>query len=242
MDTQILADIGLTNAEIKVYLALLELGSSASGPIIEKSGLQSSVVFMTLSRLTQKGFVSSVKEGKRSYYQASNPKHIVDYINEKKEKFESVLPQLLSKQALAKENPGATLFRGMRGMRELLYELLEAGGRTHCTMGSPHESTMMGDAWWASYHKKRAAMGIYAKLIFNESLREWAKVIKYPEKHTEIKFTAKGFEPLTETIIRNDKVGIIIWTEKPIGILMHNKILASSYDKFFGLIWKTARH
>ncbi|MBI4174537.1 MAG: BlaI/MecI/CopY family transcriptional regulator, partial [Candidatus Aenigmarchaeota archaeon] len=131
MDTRILEDIGLTNAEIKVYLALLELGSSTSGPVIEKSGLQSSVVFMTLQKLTEKGLVSSVKEGKRSHYHASNPKHIAEYINEKKEKFEEMLPQLLSRRALAKERPEALLFRGIRGIKELLYELLEAGGREH---------------------------------------------------------------------------------------------------------------
>ena len=47
MDTAILEDIGLTNAEIKVYLSLLELGTATAGPIIEKSCLQSSVVHMT---------------------------------------------------------------------------------------------------------------------------------------------------------------------------------------------------
>src|SRR3989344_661405 len=87
MDTQILEDIGLTNAEIKVYLALLELGSSSAGPVIEKSGLQNSVVHMTLNRLLDKGFVSYYMEGKRTHYQAANPKHLVDYINEKKELF-----------------------------------------------------------------------------------------------------------------------------------------------------------
>jgi len=38
MDVSILEDLGLTQAEIKVYLALLELGSSSAGRILEKSG------------------------------------------------------------------------------------------------------------------------------------------------------------------------------------------------------------
>ena len=42
------------------------------------------------------------------------------------------------------------------------------------------------------------------------------------------------------TIIRNDKVGILIWTEKPIGILIHNKAVVDSYEKFFEILWKTA--
>lgn len=61
MNTQILEDIGLTNAEIKVYLALLELGTATAGPILEKSHLQNSVVHMTLNKLIEKGFVTFVK-------------------------------------------------------------------------------------------------------------------------------------------------------------------------------------
>jgi len=239
MDTQILEDVGLTNAEIRVYLALLELGSSTSGPVIERSELQSSVVFMALTKLMSKGFVSVVKEGKRRYYQASNPKHISDYLDEKKKRFESILPGLISRQSMAKEKPEAVLFRGIRGIKELLYELLEAGGKEHHTIGSTKESLMLGGVWWLNYHKKRAAKGIEAGLVFNESLRKWHAEEKYPK--AEVRYTRQGFEPLTETIIRNDKVGIIIWNEKPIGVLIHNKTVAESYDKFFGLIWKAAR-
>ncbi|MBI2548755.1 hypothetical protein HYW21_05385 [Candidatus Woesearchaeota archaeon] len=238
MDTQILEEIGLSNAEIKVYLALLELGTSRAGPILEKSGLQNSVVHMTLNKLIDRGFVTFVKEGKRNHYQATNPKHIVAYINEKKERFEQILPALLLKQQQSKKKPEVITFRGIKGMRELLYELLEAGGKEHHTFGSSIKSLMMGDAWWVNYHRKRAAKQIKARLIFNESLKQWCNIHKYPK--ATYKFTKIGFEPLTETIVRNDKIGIIIWTEKPLGVLLHNKEAAESYDKFFTLIWHTA--
>lgn len=237
MDQKILEDIGLTNAEIKVYTALLELGTSTAGPIIEKSGLQSSVVFMTLSKLVNKGLISFVKEGKRNYYSASNPNHILEYINEKKERFEAVLPELLLKQQMAKKKPEVVTFRGIRGIRALLYELLDAGGNEHHTFGSTEKSLMLGDEWWVSYHRKRAGKGIYAKLLFNESLRTWAAETKY--KNGEVRYTSKGFEPLTETIIRNDKIGIILWTETPIGVIIHEKSAADSYDQFFKLLWET---
>ena len=237
METKILGDLGFTNAETKVYLALLELGVSTAGPIIEKSGLQSSVVHMTLNKLVNKGFVSYVKQGKRNHYQPANPKHILEYIDDKKEQFNKILPELLLKRESAKSKSEVTTFRGVKGIRELLYELLEAGGKTHHTFGSSKDSLMMGDPFWLSYHKKRAAKGIKAKLLFNESLREWCDVNLYPK--TEYKFTKTGFEPFTETIIRNDKIGIILWTETPIGILIHNKAAAESYDKFWEMMWNS---
>ena len=239
MDTQILEDIGLTNAEIKVYLALLELGLSRAGSIIEKSGLQSSVVHMTLNKLVNKGFVSFVKEGQRNYYQAANPQHIVDYIDDKKKRFEKLLPELALKRSMAKQISDVVTFRGIKGIRELLHELLEAGGMEHHTFGSAKESLMMGDAFWISYHGKRAAKGIKARLMFNESLKKWCGRNKYPS--AEYRFTKEGFEPLTETIIRNDTIGIILWTEVPLGVIIRNKTAAASYDHFFEMMWKGAK-
>ncbi len=239
MDISILEDIGLTNAEIKVYLSLLELGPSTAGPIIEKSGLQSSVVHATLNKLVEKGLLSFIKEGQRRHYQAANPQHIVELINNKKERFEEILPELLLKQKLSKEKPEVTVYRGINGIKELLLELLEAGGKEHHTFGSTKESLMLGESWWVNYNKKRAAKNIKAKLMFNESLAFWKAEVKYPK--SEVRYTTVGFEPLTETIIRNDKLGIIIWTEKPIGILIHNQTAANSYDKFFDVMWIAAR-
>ncbi|MEK6941166.1 MAG: hypothetical protein AABW49_04685 [Nanoarchaeota archaeon] len=44
-----------------------------------------------------------------------------------------------------------------------------------------------------------------------------------------MKYTKAGFEPLAETIIRNDKIGIIIWSDN-----------AESYGKFFQLMLNSA--
>jgi sugar-specific transcriptional regulator TrmB len=193
---------------------------------------------MTLNKLIERGFVTFVKEGKRNHYQAANPKHIIDFINEKKERFQEILPELLLKQKQSREKPEIVTFRSINGIKELLMELLEAGGKEHHTFGSTAKSLMLGEAWWVSYHKKRAEGGIKAKLLFNESLAYWKAEVKYPQ--SEVKYTKAGFEPLTETIIRNDKIGVIVWTDKPLGVIIHQKEAAESYDKFFQLMWKTA--
>ena len=239
MDTQILEDIGLTQAEIKIYMTLLQLGTATAGPILDKTGLQNSVVHMTLNRLIEKGLVSYIKEGKRHHYQAANPKHIVEYINEKKERFETLLPSLLAKQSSAKEKPEIITFRGKKGIKELLYELLEGKGKEYHTLNSPYASIMMGDAFWITFHKKRAALGILARQVFNESLRSWVKQIKY--NLSQLRYTQKGFEPLTETIIFGDQVAILIWSEKPIGVLVRNSTIAESYDRYFEYMWKQAK-
>jgi len=77
-------------------------------------------------------------------------------------------------------------------------------------------------------------------LLFNESLKSWDAPKKYGHTFQEVRYHKKGFEPLTETIIRNDKVGIVIWTDKPLGILIQNKEAAESYDKYWEVLWNNA--
>ena len=60
MNESLLEKIGLTKSEIKVYLALLELGCSATGKIVEKSKASSSKIYEILDRLMQKGLVSFI--------------------------------------------------------------------------------------------------------------------------------------------------------------------------------------
>ena len=51
METDILARIGLTQNEIKIYLRLLEMGSVPAGRLIKGVGLHRTVVYDTLERL-----------------------------------------------------------------------------------------------------------------------------------------------------------------------------------------------
>ena len=97
---------------------------------------------------------------------------------------------------------------------------------------------MINEKWWELYHKKRSQKGIRAKLLFYASLRPWKAEVKYPKRTTEVRYTKTGFEPLTETIIRNDKVATILWIENPIGMLVHNRQLADSYEAYFQFLWK----
>jgi len=123
MNTQTLENLGFTKGEIKVYLALLELGPSTTTPIIDKSKISSSKVYEILERLKNKGMVSFIKKEKKNIFEAASPERIKDYIFEKKEKlkqqekeFESFLPELLLKETLSKTKQEAAIFKGVKGL------------------------------------------------------------------------------------------------------------------------------
>ncbi len=241
MDTSILEDLGLTGAEIKVFRTLLELGSSTAGKVVEKSGLQNAVVHRAFHSLAEKGLLTYVLEGKIKNYQAVSPRVLLDFIEEKKTRLQEILPELEAQQKLAKEKPRATIFQGVRGVKELLQLLLETDSGEYYAYGGPQKANeLLGDHFWESFHNKRISKRIKAKLLFHASLRSWGKQLQ-KKKLTQVRFTGRQFEELTETVISGNKVGIVIYLDKPYGFLIEEKLAARSYRKFFELLWKLAQ-
>ena len=83
MDTRLLSQIGLTNSDIKVYFALLELESSTVGPIIKKSRVPDSKIYAILEKLKSRGLVSFVIKNNVKHFQCADPKNLISIIEEK---------------------------------------------------------------------------------------------------------------------------------------------------------------
>jgi sugar-specific transcriptional regulator TrmB len=250
MDTSILEDLGLTNAEIKVYITLLELGASSAGKIIETSNLQNSVTHRALNTLIEKGIINYIMEGRRKVYQATNPENFFNFIDDKKKRFEQILPDLKKKQAFVKEKNQGTIFRGKRGINEMYNLILNAGssaksrGRSveYNTFGGGTRVThdVMGETWWKNLHARRLEKKIKCRQVFDESIRKFGNELNKLPK-TNIKFLPSEYEQLQETVILSSNVGIAIFTENPYGILIEDKTVADGYRKYFELLWKRAK-
>ncbi|MEK6963021.1 MAG: helix-turn-helix domain-containing protein, partial [Nanoarchaeota archaeon] len=135
MDVSIFEELGLTAAEIRVYLTLLELGSSTAGPILEKSHLQNSVVHRTLHTLIEKGLINYILEGRRRIYQATDPENFIPYIDEKKRRFQEVLPSLKKRQQRSIPYEAATIYKGKRGIIEVYHKLIGLSAKEYNTFG-----------------------------------------------------------------------------------------------------------
>src|SRR4030042_4860359 len=86
--------IGVTDGEIKIYLALLELGSSTTWNITKKSGISGSKVYEVLDRLSKKGLASYTIKNNVRYFEAASPERILDFLEGKSKELESEKKQI----------------------------------------------------------------------------------------------------------------------------------------------------
>jgi len=241
MDTQILEDLGLTGAEIKTYLALLDLGSTTAGPILEKAGLHNSVVHRCLHTLATKGLISYVLEGKRKVYAATDPEQFLRYIEEKKQSFTKLLPELKARQQIHKKQEEATLYRGIRGVAQVYHFLVTQKGNEYNTYGGGEEcAKRMGLSWWINLHTRRVENKIHARQLFDASVKSQAGAIT-SKPLTKVRYLSAEFASFQETVIVGDYVAVSVFTENPYSFLMHDAKVAESYRKYFEALWKMAK-
>ncbi|HLC20267.1 MAG TPA: helix-turn-helix domain-containing protein [Candidatus Nanoarchaeia archaeon] len=241
MDTSVLEDLGLTGSEIKVYLSLLELGASTAGPIRDKTSLQNSVVHRALLSLINKGLISFILEAKRKLYQATEPEHFYDYIENKKQRFDQLLPELKSKQKRATHHEQASVYKGTRGIAEVYNTLLNSGAKEYLSFGGGKQcEERMGTFWWENLHTKRIKNKIKSRQVFDETVRLFGSaLVKRPL--SQVRYLGKEFAQFQETVIVGEYVAISVFTEKCYSFLLKDKLVADGYKKHFELLWKSAK-
>jgi sugar-specific transcriptional regulator TrmB len=244
-----LEGVGLTKNEVKVYLALLELGQVTSSKIIKKVGVNSSKVYESLERLLRKGFVSySIIKNKKNW-KAESLENIKDFLKDKKTEFEErerevlrILPSLEAKRDTLKESSRYLVFEGIAGIktaREKALKVLKKGETLHVILSSyPKEENL--EAYWMDFQKRRARKGIICKYVINRDIQE---IVKKRENLplTEIRYVNSEILSPTWIEIYNGYVGIGVLGKEPSFFLIRNKEVVQGFLNYFGFLWKTGK-
>ena len=248
MIEDILKKIGLTSGEIKVYLALLELGASSTGNITKKSGISGSKVYEVLDRLANKGLVNFTQKNGVKFFESASPERILEYLEERKQDIDKekqeihkILPELILKQQHAPKSE-VKVYTGWEGMKTVNEDIINSlkKGEEWLEMGL----TTQPKSWEIYFNKKqkeRVKKGIIHKSLINIQYKDLYKARKNLS-HTEYRFLSKDFEMPISTDIYGNKIAIfILLQEAPTTIVIESKPVAQSFKKYFELMWKTAK-
>lgn len=254
MKEEILKEIGLTESEKRVYLALLDLGDSTRGDIVNQSGVAGSKVYELLEKLQEKGLVSIYLKDKVKHFKPTNPSQIINYLEEKKRKLidmekqaHILLPQLISKYNSSKEKQEVELVSGMRGLETIFREQVETLNKGETcyviggTWGTGEEQEELVQSFFEKIHLMREEKRIKTKMLFNLNQKKSTEKIysskKYPNTST------RYLEHSTPVAINvyNDRTIIIIFGKKITSIYIKSQDVANSFLEYFNLLWKTAK-
>ncbi len=238
MNENILEDIGLSKNEAKVYLALIELGSSTVSKISEKSGVHRTNCHDVLNRLIEKGLVAHITKNNARYYEATDPNSLLNILKEKEHKIKKILPQLKLGKELAVKSE-ANIHEGLPAAKHILNHLLEKK-ETILVYGVISDVAELIGPFLEQFHKKRIKQKIWMKHIYNTDAKDR---INYLNKlqYTEARTLPREFDSPVATNICGDEVVLILWKKKALTIQIKNKEIADAYRRYFELMWKLAK-
>jgi sugar-specific transcriptional regulator TrmB len=234
-----LLNLGFNKNEIKVYLALLKLGISSVTEISKNSNVERTLVYGVLEKLIHRGLVSSVVKSNKKYFEPADPERLNEIISERKQEIESVLPQLKSFYVNVENKQEVHHFSGKEGIKTILETLLKSGKEWNIFGTSKIASEIMA-YYFPQFHRKRIENKIKFNAIYSEDSLDRAKEIQ-KLKLTSVKILPKEYLTPTHISVVGNKVGIILWSENPLGILIENKEIAESFNNYFKLLWKIAK-
>lgn len=240
---------GLTKNEARVYLALLKLGTTTTKAIIERTALHRQVVYDALEFLIEKGLVSFVVEANRKHFKASEPKQFLNYFEKKqqeiekqKQEFSKILKDIESLKEKHEETQEATIFRGNKGIKSLMDDMLES--KEILTIGA---SDIGAEAFkyhmqfnLPRFHILRAKKKINCKILLSEEMKARAMQLD-KMSHTEARVLPKEFTSNSSINIYGNKISIIMWGSQPFGVLIRSREIAEAQRKHFEILWKIGK-
>jgi hypothetical protein len=201
-----------------------------------------SVVHRALNSLIEKGLINFVLEGKIRTYQATQPENFLDFIDDKKKKFEQIIPELKKIESFAGKEETATVYKGIRGVKEAYNIMINLEGKEYLTFGGgPPCVDTMGLAWWLNLHERRIEKKLPSRQVFDEVVMPMGGYEIASKKLTNIRYLSKDFAQFQETVIVGDVVSINVFTKNPYSMIIKDKSVADGYRKYFEFLWSQAK-
>jgi len=235
---QKLETIGLSSQDAEVYLALLSVGESSAGGIIDATNFHREIVYSSLGRLEREGLVYKIDKKRIKYFQAAEPKVLVQKIVEKAQIAKDLLPKL---ENIYTETPlSVQIFEGSEGYEEIQKDI-------QCTLKDREEFYVIGGSgfgwydvtapFWKTYQKKILRRKI--KMLTVTSRKEAEGIVQHEDRRINIvRIMPADFSAPSSTLFYKDKVIIQVFGESPVAIMIRSKAVSTAYKKYFDTLWE----
>jgi len=236
MNSQILEKAGLSPNESKCYLALLTLGSSSANELSRESGIHRVSVYDALRGLRKKGLISQIMKSNKLLFEVSNPEKINELIKEKEfqlEELRNIIPALINIYKNPKEKQEIKSFKGLSGIKTILNEMLNSKTEI-LDFGAEYKIKEFLPYDYPKWDKERCKRKIKMKIIANIKIKPASIPL------TKIKYIKTESQSDVSTYIFDNKVAIIMWIERSLGILIEEKAVYNSYKNYFESLWDKA--
>jgi sugar-specific transcriptional regulator TrmB len=242
---QVLQNIGLTENEARVYLALLPLKKSEVSVLGHRTGLHRNVVRHACKKLKDLGLIAEEKVRHTFFYSPESPEKIFDLlesrkreINEKRESFHKIFGDL---KAII--DPTIFLpkyYEGREAVIKIYEDVIKTASQSDKRVYSWQDigkiEEVAGKDYVDSYIQQRIKDNIvsYAIMPKNKTNLDYAK----KNQKRNIKFI-EGLDTQGQIKLYGDKIAFVtLHKNKPVGFVFRGEVMANYLKSIFKSSWE----
>ncbi len=244
MNLKQLEKLGMTAREVKIYVKLLELGSTTANALAKRLDENRTSVYSLLQSLQKKGFVSYAMQRGVKRFVPTDPHILIGGYLEGAQNLKLLLPQIGALYNATENKPKITFYEGVSGIKQLCEILLEVPGSTRLSFMGVDQKTIHPEIkhyFENDFIGRRIQLGIKFKAIVTGEVPFSSKHEKDHEKQLREmrRIDPKQFPMNIQIdIFPQNKVAIYSYNKNEMmGVLIEHASFYNTMHTVFELAW-----
>lgn len=227
---QVLQQLGLTEAEARLYMTLLSSGEATASALAKKTATNRTFTYDRLNRLVNLGLASHIVKDRKRYFRAAEPSQFLALLKDREAQLQAVLPQLEQLRSKPSLAPMVTVFSSRKGVLTALNLVLKEK-KPVFVHGSllPFQQVMTQN--FEIWNKRREKARIMMRILTPEATENLGL------GYSEAQQLAEEEKAAITTFTFGDKSVIAFWSDVPVAILIEGREIAKNSIGFFNAIW-----
>ncbi|MCX6807465.1 MAG: helix-turn-helix domain-containing protein [Patescibacteria group bacterium] len=239
----VLANLGLSDKEASVYLAMLPLGATNVLKIARASGIKRTTVYSILDDLKQKGLVNIEIKGLKNLYLAENPERFNLTLKSQQENFRDALPELLDLYNLKADKGSIKYYEGLEAIKSVYEGMLRdvQPNDRYMVISDQKKWQKLDAKYFLNFIRRRGELNINLniRLLLQDSKVARAHQKVQSQFNEKIKILPSGTDLNTNLVIIPKRVMIHQLVPPFLAVVMENKNIIKMHQEFFEIMWQT---
>lgn len=238
-----LANLGLSEKEAGVYLALLQLGPSTPYMIAKKAEIKRPTAYVIAEELVKKGLIVHMPGEDKLRYIARTPETLIEKQEDRLRAVKEILPELRSYQKGSSEKPSIMYFEGIDGLKQAYdYKKKELHGKEivgffASGLDTLPEMTQVFMDW--NEYKEKHGTKVRGITVDTPSLKPYEKFLNQNKNSIDAKFLPKSIYSAEVSIESCDNRFVrICFMESAETLIIESPKFAKAVKEILEIVWK----
>lgn len=233
---EVLIKFGFEEKEMRVYLALLELGMEKVHVIAKKAKIKRSTAYVILEQLYSKNYVGKTFHEKKLYYTAEKPEILLTLMQQKQELLATALPLLHARMGNNKTRPKIKIYEGKEGVEQVYDEIYQSAASDFFGSMQNLSPEFVGLRDKLMKIIKSKDVNVRDLLTTNPTVLDFAKAAQ--GRNYEGRIVPKDLDLQIDGAIYDSKVAILSIKNDLFAVVIESKEVAATFASIFKVIWE----